>query len=143
MEASDLDLLKEVYLVRRVGSTDRVETIFLESIDYLDNSFKFKGHRYGMDAFDVWKYVAPYDKDTDYIRFFAHIGHYMKEIERERLVRECESLVEGIRANLSTNTASLYAIHNLLSTSVELLERNPMLYRAKPQKTVYEVKDGD
>ena len=93
-----------------------------------------------MDAFDVWKYVAPYDKDTDYIRFFAHRTLH-EEIERASLCVNV-NLLSGIRANLATNTANLYAIHNLLNTSVELLEKNPMLYRTKPQKTVYEVKDG-
>ena len=89
-----------MYLVRRVGSVNRVSAIHLESIDYLDKTFKYKGKRYPISAFNQWVYVADTEKDVDYIRFFAHYGNYTMLIERERVHRECLSLLEGIMANI-------------------------------------------
>ena len=137
-EAHNLDLLREVYLVRRVGSVDRVSAIHLESIDYLDKTFKYNGKRYPISAFNQWVYVADTEKDVDYIRFFAHYGNYTMLIERERVHRECLSLLEGIMANIKADTASIYSIHNELSTCVSLLERDPCAYKAEMQKVVYE-----
>ena len=118
--------------VRRVGSTDRAETIFLESIDYLDTRL--------VCAVVVmvwmplrWKYVAPMTR----IRTTQtlHTSDTAKERDRTRAVlcvnvEFCRRYPEPTH----TNTASLYAIHNLLLTHLSSTERNPMPYRAKPQK---------
>lgn len=138
-EAHNLDLLSEVFLVRRVGGVDRVSSIHLESIDYLDKTFKYKGKRYPIDAFNKWIYVADKEKDTDYIRFFAHYGNYTLLIERERIYRECNALLEGVMANIQPTSPSLYSVHSSLATCLELLERDPTAYKAQQQKVVYEV----
>lgn len=141
MKACDLSVYKEIIFVKRVGSVDRLDTITLESVDTDDGSFRYQGKRYTLGAFSSWIYVASYRKDADYIRFFEHIGSYFKEIEKERIIKECESLIEGVRVNLSVKTPSLYSVHSLLSTAVEVLGRNPNAYKANQQRTIYEAHD--